>query len=419
MNIHGVVSTEKLAKLIQGCVSEHFTGRLNLENTHFLQSWTLYFYQGCLIWAASSVHPIRRFCRQMSLHCPELSIHTVVEWGSDTVDLDYIFLAKLVKQGKIQWKQMAAVIEGQITEILFDLLQQSNLQSRSIIPLTYRRIPESTIDSTTKNSSLVLVATEYCWLQAKQAWEAWHQAGLRDYSPNLAPAIRQAKQLQQLIPAVAYRNLISLADGNWTLRDLAVKLKQNLLPLTQSIIPYIHQGLIGLIEVEDILAASNVSQPHLQASTSPLVASIDDSKNDRLMISRILTQAGYRFINIEDPVKALLILLKHKPDLIFLDLIMPVVNGYEICSQIRRTSVFKDTPVIILTNNDGIVDRVRAKVVGASGFLAKPVKAEKVLKIVQKHLPTTKPVQSQGLQMQTLNPKLVNLNSQSCLTEIL
>lgn len=419
MNIHGVVSTEKLAKLIQACVSEHFTGRLSVENTHFLQSWTLYFYQGCLIWAASSVHPIRRFCRQMSLHCPELSIHTVVEWGADTVDWDYIFLAKLVKQGKIQWKQMAAVIEGQITEILFDLLQQSELQSRSIIPLTYRRIPESTIDSTTKNSSLVLVATEYCWLQAKQAWEAWRQAGLRDYSPNLAPAIRQAKQLQQLIPAVAYRNLISLADGNWTLRDLAVKLKQNLLPLTQSIIPYIHQGLIGLIEVEDILAASNVSQPHLQASTSPLVASIDDSKNDRLMISRILTQAGYRFINIEDPVKALLILLKHKPDLIFLDLIMPVVNGYEICSQIRRTSVFKDTPVIILTNNDGIVDRVRAKVVCASGFLAKPIKAEKVLKIVQKHLPTTKPVQSQGLQMQTLNPKLVNLNSQSCLTEIL
>jgi chemotaxis family two-component system response regulator PixG len=103
-------------------------------------------------------------------------------------------------------------------------------------------------------------------------------------------------------------------------------------------------------------------------------------------MSQILTEAGYRFINIQDPVKALPILLEHKPSLIFLDLIMPVANGYEICAQIRRISVFKDTPVIIVTSNDGIVDRVRAKMVGASGFLAKPIDSEKVLKVLHRHL---------------------------------
>jgi CheY-like chemotaxis protein len=451
MDIHNLVSTEKLAKQIQSCVKDHFTGRLEVKNTQFLQFWSLYFYQGSLIWAASSVHSIRRFHRQMSLHCPELPINTVVESGSDTVDWEYKFLAKLVKQGKIQWEQMAAVIEGQITEILVDLLQQSELESRSIMPLTYRRIPKSTIDSTTKDSTrLVLIATVHPWLQAKHAWEAWRQAGLKDYSPNLAPVIRQAKELRQQIPAVAYHKLILLADGNWTLRDLAVKLKKNLLLLTQSIIPYIDQGSIRLIEVDDItqsfqpkLSTTNVSHRGeigrwkdsqkdaesekkslsplhpLPAPTTPLIACIDDSKNDSLIMNHILTEAGYQCINIQDPVKALLILLKRKPELIFLDLIMPVVNGYEICSQIRRTSVFKDIPVIILTNNDGIVDRVRAKVVGASGFLAKPIKVEKVLKIIGKHLPTTKPVQSQRLQMQTLRPKQMNLNSQSCLTKVL
>jgi chemotaxis family two-component system response regulator PixG len=110
------------------------------------------------------------------------------------------------------------------------------------------------------------------------------------------------------------------------------------------------------------------------------------------MMSRILTQAGYRFINIQDPVKALPILLEHKPALIFLDLIMPITNGYEICGQIRRTSVFKDTPVIILTSNDGIVDRVRAKMVGSSGFLAKPIESEKVLKVLQRHLAARTPM---------------------------
>jgi chemotaxis family two-component system response regulator PixG len=114
-------------------------------------------------------------------------------------------------------------------------------------------------------------------------------------------------------------------------------------------------------------------------------------------MSQILTQAGYRCINVQDPVKALPILLEHKPGLIFLDLVMPVANGYEICGQIRRVSVFKDTPVIILTSNDGIVDRVRAKMVGSSGFLAKPIERSKVLAILQRYLPTPTPAPSQRL----------------------
>lgn len=68
---------------------------------------------------------------------------------------------------------------------------------------------------------------------------------------------------------------------------------------------------------------------------------------------------------------------------------MPIANGYEICSQIRRVSALNHIPVIILTSNDGIVDRVRAKMVGSSGFLAKPIVTEKVLKILQKYLPNS------------------------------
>jgi chemotaxis family two-component system response regulator PixG len=132
--------------------------------------------------------------------------------------------------------------------------------------------------------------------------------------------------------------------------------------------------------------------------TGSLIAHIDDSHSDSLKMGNILAQAGYRFINVQDPVTALPMLLEYKPSLIFLDLVMPIANGYEICTQIRRVSAFKNTPVIILTGNDGIVDRVRAKMVGSSGFLAKPITAEKVLKILQKHLPTPKPVQLESLQ---------------------
>ncbi|KYC35821.1 hypothetical protein WA1_05865 [Scytonema hofmannii PCC 7110] len=125
-------------------------------------------------------------------------------------------------------------------------------------------------------------------------------------------------------------------------------------------------------------------QPELK---SPLIAYIDDSRSDSLKMAYILTKSGYRCINIQESVSALTTLLENKPSLIFLDLVMPIANGYEICAQIRRVSALNNTPVIILTSNDGIVDRVRAKMVGSSGFLAKPITTEKVLKIIQKYLP--------------------------------
>jgi chemotaxis family two-component system response regulator PixG len=65
---------------------------------------------------------------------------------------------------------------------------------------------------------------------------------------------------------------------------------------------------------------------------------------------------------------------------------MPNTNGYEICGQLRKISTFRDTPIIILTGNDGIIDRVRAKMVGATDFLSKPVNAEIVLDVARQYL---------------------------------
>lgn len=96
--------------------------------------------------------------------------------------------------------------------------------------------------------------------------------------------------------------------------------------------------------------------------------------------------ANYQFVGINDPLRAIAILLARKPDLIFLDLVMPNANGYEICGQLRRMTFFKDTPIVILTGNDGIVDRVRAKMVGSTDFISKPVDPEIVIGTIRKHL---------------------------------
>ncbi|HLO87164.1 MAG TPA: response regulator, partial [Nostocaceae cyanobacterium] len=112
----------------------------------------------------------------------------------------------------------------------------------------------------------------------------------------------------------------------------------------------------------------------------------DDSPLVCQMLEEILTSHGLRFIKIQDAVQALPTLIQDKPDLIFLDLVMPIASGYEICTQLRRISTFANTPVIILTGSDGLLDRVRAKVVGSTDFISKPIVAERVISIVRKYL---------------------------------
>lgn len=91
-------------------------------------------------------------------------------------------------------------------------------------------------------------------------------------------------------------------------------------------------------------------------------------------------------MTIEDPLKAVMSIIRHKPDLILLDLNMAGIDGYELCRIIRNNSMFKHVPVIFVTGNKGLVDKVKANLVGASGYLTKPFTRAELLKLVFMHL---------------------------------
>ncbi|NET48410.1 MAG: response regulator, partial [Merismopedia sp. SIO2A8] len=120
--------------------------------------------------------------------------------------------------------------------------------------------------------------------------------------------------------------------------------------------------------------------------TRPLILVVDDSPSICQILKKILTENGYRFIAVQNSFQALPMILKHKPDLVLLDLAMPVANGYEVCAQIRRVSTFQSLPIVIVSGNDGMVDRVRARLVGATGFLSKPFRPQEVLETAGQYL---------------------------------
>jgi twitching motility two-component system response regulator PilG len=116
------------------------------------------------------------------------------------------------------------------------------------------------------------------------------------------------------------------------------------------------------------------------------IACIDDSPTVLHAIDSFLDDKIFSVIMIDDPVKALMQVIRNKPDLILLDVTMPSLDGYELCSLLRRHPDFKNTPIIMVTSNTGFIDRAKAKLVRASGYLTKPFNQSDLLKFIFKYL---------------------------------
>src|SRR5262245_17162044 len=111
----------------------------------------------------------------------------------------------------------------------------------------------------------------------------------------------------------------------------------------------------------------------------------DDSSTIRRSAQLFLKQTGCEVILAEDGFEALGKIVEHQPHIIFLDIMMPRLDGYQTCSVVKRNRRFGVTPVIMLSGQDGIFDRARGKLVGADEYLTKPFTKESLLGAMRKH----------------------------------
>ena len=109
---------------------------------------------------------------------------------------------------------------------------------------------------------------------------------------------------------------------------------------------------------------------------------IDDSNTIRRSAEIFLKQSGCEVILAEDGFDALSKIASHLPDVIFVDIMMPRLDGYQTCSLIKRNPRFKSTPVIMLSSKDGLFDRARGRMVGSDQYLTKPFTQESLLQAV-------------------------------------
>lgn len=106
---------------------------------------------------------------------------------------------------------------------------------------------------------------------------------------------------------------------------------------------------------------------------------IDDSKTIRRTAETLLSKEGCTVFTAVDGFDALSKIADHRPDVIFVDIMMPRLDGYQTCSLIKHNSNFKDTPVIMLSSKDGLFDRARGRIVGSEQYLTKPFTKDELL----------------------------------------
>jgi chemotaxis family two-component system response regulator PixG len=362
-----------------------FSGQLLLTGPKQTR-WVFYLYLGRLVYATGGNHPVRRWRRNLFAYLPHIPSHMAAIQGDvDGLELDnrnncweYELLCFWVEQQKVTLEQAAKMIRQNIIEVLFDVTQA--------MQVSCELKPDKNLPFSTR---LVLIDAEQVIIEAQKGWQAWQSAKIADRSPDMAPIITQPQELEQQTNPQIYQTLSQLLDGQQTLRDLSVRMKKDVVTVTRSLLPYVQRGLVRLIEIADLeppkLPIHGLDDEALN-NQKITIACVDDSPLICQTMEKIITGAGYNFIGVNDALRAIAILLAKKPDLIFLDLIMPNANGYEICSQLRKLTFFKHTPIVILTGNDGLVDRVRAKMVGSSDFISKPVGTALVLDTIRKHL---------------------------------
>ena len=271
-----------------------------------------------------------------------------------------------------------------------------------------------------------LLRDNYCALSIDRILEvvdlrlqSWYQLGPTIYSPYQCPYLVSQTSAAKRMPmetvqrlgrilrgfnfmqlgalmgkdplAIAKRLTPLILDGSILLRDPLSPF--NMLPRTYYLAPeeekeniqklseaFVEEANIG----DDI---SGFSQSLANQSTKVWkIVCIDDSESMLSIINSYLGSEDFQVTLIQDSMRALMKITSIRPDLILLDIGMPNVDGYQLCSLIRKSSALKNIPIVMVTGNKGLIDRARARIVGATDYITKPFMQGDLLKMIMRHL---------------------------------
>jgi chemotaxis family two-component system response regulator PixG len=394
---------------LQRVKNNFFTGSLIVHLHNNSSCLVFNFYLGRLSWSGRSFGQFdswRRHLGAISTQVSGVEINALAAVYQP--ELVSSTLINLLAKQKINRRQLQEVIASIFEENLFDAIQFACVGDA---PFHYEWISSSEKVKALA-PTLPLLSIKSHVKSAFEKWLLWQGRGFATVYTNLPIQIIDLEHTAELTLTERQQKLLPFLLEGTNLRTLANSLRQPAHSLAETLLPLIKNDVVNLVpptainaeissNLSNSLDASDFLEDHNFTSLFPptvvkidncetkksLIFCIDDSEGVYHRLHDILIPHGYQIMGIQDSTQAIPALIKAKPDLIFLDLIMPIANGYEICAQIRRTPSLAKVPVIILTGKDGLIDKFRAKMVGSNDFITKPINPEAVLKTLFFYLP--------------------------------
>jgi len=314
-------------------------------------TWSIYLEDGDLVYASNSIDPFARLDRhlnQISRQLPSLLSAVRVQLRllfENNPTYQYEFTSDYQA---ISWLIEQQYLAAEQTPNLIDAIAKEVIEGFLLI----------------KNGSYELLE--------KERFDQWHtfcRIDLRHLVESCQQRLQQRQPQERSSPPPATTNF------NPTQPERRRSFPNTFTPAAESTPP-----------VKPFNASSTPPSSVKLSKQNYIVVCIDDSQTVLKSIDAFLDDSIFSVVMISDPVKALMQIVRSKPDLILLDVTMPNLDGYELCSLLRRHPSFKAVPVVMVTGNTGFIDRAKAKLAGASSYLTKPFTQSDLLKTVFKHL---------------------------------
>ncbi|MBE9241984.1 response regulator [Synechocystis salina] len=338
--------------------------------------WFLFFVDGKLVYAAD------QDCGQLLRLQDYLRHHGIAiplgEMELESLALnhipEYACLWQLLSKNILTPVQAHRIVLGMVQEVLFDVL--SLRQGNFVFALGSALEPALTSFPVTP-----LLA------QAGQQIQAWKQLYLRIQSPDQPVAIAKDPALANKIPAKFAQHFRSWTDGAIPLRQISRYLQKNLPAIAHGLYPYIESGAIEIFPAHESHAGADPAWETLTDHTIHKVVCLDDDYAIGKQIELFLTSQNpnCEVVVLQDPLQAMTTLLTLQPDLILCDITMPHLDGYEICRMIRHSQRLRTTPIIMLTGKEAYLDRLLARMAGATDYLTKPFTQQELISLVESY----------------------------------
>lgn len=420
-------TASKQLELFKELKEKRFSGEV-VFGDRLATQWTFYLYLGRVVYTTGGEHPVRRWRRNLAYYFPQIvtNLKSELEFlqtrspANIIISWDYYLLCLWVEQQKVDREQAIKMIRAVATEVLFDIARTANID--------YYLQPQERALS----KHLVMIDCEREIVEAWKLLHQWQETVFADYSPNFAPLIKQPETLQKKgrSTGATYQTLSKLLKGKYTFRDLAVQKQTSLLLVARSLTPYFRLGCMAVVSIPDLpntlpgspiksspstikstptevadapLDSTPASQSEIPASAisatsserplaskdllSPKIACIDSNSLVRQIMKKIITSAGYQYISDRGSLNTSSAIKESQPDLIFINIELAEFSGYELCSLIRQIDALSGTPVILYSKKIGLVDRVKAKMVGCSELIEESLETKTILHTVAKYLP--------------------------------